>query len=78
MDQSPAGLVTIFYSLRFETPPTWRARYPYLYPQEQGGSVISQALGSLFIAFYDSQGYGGGIRSRLHAGIVGSLLNDNV
>jgi hypothetical protein len=29
---SPAGLVTIFYSLRFETPPTWMARSPYLYP----------------------------------------------
>jgi hypothetical protein len=30
--QSPAGLMTIFYCLRFETPPTWRARSPYLYP----------------------------------------------
>jgi hypothetical protein len=29
---SPAGLVTIFYCLRFETPPTWRARSPYLCP----------------------------------------------
>jgi hypothetical protein len=28
---SPAGLVAIFYCLRFETPPTWRARSPYLY-----------------------------------------------
>jgi hypothetical protein len=35
---SPAGLATIFYSLRFET--------------------------SLFVASYDSQGYGGGIRPR--------------
>jgi hypothetical protein len=30
---SPVGLATIFYSLRFETPPTWRVRSPYLYPQ---------------------------------------------
>jgi hypothetical protein len=29
---SPAGLMTIFCCLRFETPPTWRARSPYLYP----------------------------------------------
>jgi hypothetical protein len=29
---SPAGLVTIFYCLRFETLPTWKARSPYLYP----------------------------------------------
>jgi hypothetical protein len=29
---SPAELITIFYCLRLETPPTWRARSPYLYP----------------------------------------------
>jgi hypothetical protein len=29
---SPAGLMTIFYCLRFETSPTWRARSLYLYP----------------------------------------------
>jgi hypothetical protein len=30
---SPAGLVTIFYHLRFDTPLTWRVRSTYLYPQ---------------------------------------------
>jgi hypothetical protein len=35
-----------------------RNRVARLYPQE---------LGSLFVAFYDSQGYGGGIRTLLHA-----------
>jgi hypothetical protein len=34
--QSPAGLKTIFYCPRFETPPTWRARSPYLYPPRKG------------------------------------------
>jgi hypothetical protein len=29
---SPAGLMTTFYCLRFETPPTWRTRSPYSYP----------------------------------------------
>jgi hypothetical protein len=29
---SPAGLMTTFYCLRFETPPTWRARSLYIYP----------------------------------------------
>jgi hypothetical protein len=29
---SRAGLMTTFYCLRFETPPTWRAKSPYLYP----------------------------------------------
>jgi hypothetical protein len=33
---SSAGLVTIFYCLRLETPPTWRTRYPYLYPPGTG------------------------------------------
>jgi hypothetical protein len=27
-DPSPGGLLTTFYCLRFETPPTWRARSP--------------------------------------------------
>jgi hypothetical protein len=30
---SPAGLMTTFYCLRFETPPTWWARVPKLYPR---------------------------------------------
>jgi hypothetical protein len=29
--------------------------------------LYPQALGSLFVASYDSQGYDGGIRTRLHA-----------
>jgi hypothetical protein len=29
--------------------------------------LYSQALGSIFVSFYDSHGYGGGIRPRLHA-----------
>jgi hypothetical protein len=64
---SPAGLMTIFYSLIFETPPTWRARSPYLHPQKKRvASLYPQALGSLFVASYDSQSYGGGVRPRLH------------
>jgi hypothetical protein len=35
---SPAGIVAMFYCLRFETPPTWRARSPYLYPPGRGCS----------------------------------------
>jgi hypothetical protein len=54
--------------LRFETPPTCRARSPYLYPPGTGWpSFTPQALGSLFVVSYDSQGYGGGIRPRLQA-----------
>jgi hypothetical protein len=32
------GTRDIFYSLKFETPPTWRARFPYLYPPGTGWS----------------------------------------
>jgi hypothetical protein len=43
---------------------------PRIYtPQEQGGPVIPQALGSLFVISNGSQGYGGGIRTRLHTGL---------
>jgi hypothetical protein len=33
---SSPGLMTTFYCLRFDTPPTWRARSPYLYPPGTG------------------------------------------
>jgi hypothetical protein len=33
---SPAGLMTSFYCLRFETPPTWSTRSLYLYPPGTG------------------------------------------
>jgi hypothetical protein len=31
---------------------------------------------SLFVACYDSQGYGGGIRPRLHTGLLLELTNE--
>jgi hypothetical protein len=45
---SSAGFMIIFYCLRFETFPTWRARSPYLYPEEQGGPVIPPDTGFPF------------------------------
>jgi hypothetical protein len=45
---------------------------PSIYiPQEEGDIVIPQALGSLFVASYNSQGCSGGVRTRLHAGVTG-------
>jgi hypothetical protein len=38
---SPAGFVTIFYCLRFETPQTGSPGPRIYIPQEQGGSVIT-------------------------------------
>jgi hypothetical protein len=46
-DPSPAELTTIFYCLRFEALPIWRARFPYLYPQGTGWPRYPQALGCL-------------------------------
>jgi hypothetical protein len=40
---------------------------PHIYvPQERGGPVTLPGTGFFFIASNDSQGYGGGIRPRLH------------
>jgi hypothetical protein len=46
--QSPEAPMTIFYCLRFETSPNWRARSPYLYPQGRGGPVIPPGSGFPF------------------------------
>jgi hypothetical protein len=37
-------------------------------PRNRVARLYPQALGSLFVASYDSQGYGGGIRPRHHTG----------
>jgi hypothetical protein len=63
---SPAGLMTIFYCLRFDTLPTWVAQ------------LYHQAPCSPFVASYDSQGYGGGIRTHLHAGVLQLLAPGNL
>jgi hypothetical protein len=37
-------------------------------PQEQSDPIILPGLDSIFVDSYDSQGYGGGILTRLHTG----------
>jgi hypothetical protein len=70
---SPAGLMTVLYYLRFETPITWRIRsLLFMSPRNRVFQLYSQAPDSYFVACYGSQDCGGGIRIRLHAG---SLLN---
>jgi hypothetical protein len=41
----------------------------FISPRNRVAQLYPQALGSLFVASYDSQGYCGGIRTRLHTGI---------
>jgi hypothetical protein len=36
-------------------------------PSERVGQIRPQAQGSRLVSYYDSQGYGGGILTRLHA-----------
>jgi hypothetical protein len=40
----------------------------FISPRKRVAQLYPQALGSLFVASYDTQGYGGGIRTRFHAG----------
>jgi hypothetical protein len=40
----------------------------FISPMNRVAQLNPQALGSLFVASYDTQGYGGGIRPRLHTG----------
>jgi hypothetical protein len=66
---SPAGLMTIFYSLRFDSPPKLEGQVPvFISPRNRVTQLYPQAQVSLFVAFYDSQVYSGGIRTSLHTG----------
>jgi hypothetical protein len=67
---SPAGLMTIFYCLKFETPQPEGSDRRIFIPQEKGAPLYPRALGSLLVISYDSQGYGGSIRNRLHTGLT--------
>jgi hypothetical protein len=40
----------------------------YISPRNRVAQLYPQALGSLFVTSYDSQGYGWGIQDRLHMG----------
>jgi hypothetical protein len=63
---SLAGLMTTFYCLRFETPPTWSASPRIYIPQEQGGPVIPPALSSLSVPFTTRRAMVEVIRTLLH------------
>jgi hypothetical protein len=45
---SPAGLVTTFSCLKFETPPTWKARSLYFYPTGIGWPSYTPGTGFPF------------------------------
>jgi hypothetical protein len=67
---SPAGHMTTFtVSDSRLSQPGGPGHHIYI-PQGQGGPVIPPDTRFPFIASYDSQGYGGGIRVRLHTGLT--------
>jgi hypothetical protein len=54
--------------LRFESPPILEENVPvFISPRNGVAQLYPQALGSLFVASYDSKGYDGDIRGRLDA-----------
>jgi hypothetical protein len=66
--------MTPFYSQIRELPET-RGQAPiFISPRNRVAQLYPQALASLFVASYDSQGYGGGIRPRLRMVLVISII----
>jgi hypothetical protein len=45
----------------------------FISPRNMVAQLYAQALGSLFVASYDSQGYGGGTSAHLHVGITATV-----
>jgi hypothetical protein len=60
---------TIFYSL-IQDSPNQEGQVPvFISPRNRVAQIFPRALGSLFVASYDSQSYGGSTVTRLHTGI---------
>jgi hypothetical protein len=68
LGQSPAELTVIFYShLRLPQP---GEPVPVCPPRTGWTQLNPRALGSFFVASYDSKCYGEGILTRLHTGLI--------
>jgi hypothetical protein len=59
---------TIFYCLIWDSPNLEGQVPVFISPGNRVAQLYPRALGSLFVASYDSQGYGGGILTRFHTG----------
>jgi hypothetical protein len=68
--RSPAELTTIFYCLIWDSPNLVGQIPVFISPRNRMPQLYPRALGSLFVASYDSQGYGGGILTRLHTELM--------
>jgi hypothetical protein len=73
--QSPAGLNHILLS-QIRDSPNLEGQVPvFIFSRNGVAQLYPQALGSIFVASYDSQGYGEGIRTRLHTGSHVTILH---
>jgi hypothetical protein len=62
---SPAGLKAIFYFPNSWDSPNLVCQVPvFISPRNREAQIYPRALGSLSVSSYDSQGYGGGLRSK--------------
>jgi hypothetical protein len=64
LGRSPAELTAIFLCIIWDSPNLEGQVPVFISPRNR----VARALGSLFVASYDSQGSGGGILTRLHTG----------
>jgi hypothetical protein len=67
---SSAELTTIFYCLIWDSSNLEGQVRIFISPRNRVAQLYPRALGSLFVASYDSLGYGGGILTRLHTGFI--------
>jgi hypothetical protein len=67
---SESGRLTVMvYCLTFDTPTNLEGPVTVsIFPRKRVAQLYSRALDPLFVASYESQGYGGGIRTRLCGG----------
>jgi hypothetical protein len=68
LGRSTAELTAIFYCLIWDSPNLEGQVPVFIFPRNRVAQLYPRALGSLYVASYDSLGYGGGILTRLHTG----------
>jgi hypothetical protein len=68
--RSPVGLVTYVTLLDSRLPQPGRPGPVFISPKNRVVQLYPQALGSHFVAFYDTQGCCGGIRTRFDTGLT--------
>jgi hypothetical protein len=67
---TPAELTTIFYSLIWDSLNLQGQIPVFIFPWNREAQLYPRALSSLSVVSYDLQGWGGGILTRLHTGLI--------